>query len=153
MALELGGNALFIVFDAADLDAVAVGATASKYRNAGQPCVRVNRFFVHETAYEEFARRLAALRVGNGMSSLVNGAIAEGAKLVCGGDVAEQGGNFYPPTLLTDVAQQMPIASDEIFGSVATLIPFRTDEEVIRMANDTPYGLAAYFYSRDIGRV
>ncbi|WP_426414696.1 NAD-dependent succinate-semialdehyde dehydrogenase [Aestuariirhabdus sp. LZHN29] len=175
VALELGGNAPFIVFDDADLDAAIVGAMASKYRNAGQTCVCANRFLVQEGVYEEFARRLevavAALKVGDGfeegvttgplinrqarekVTSLVEGAVAEGAKVVCGGDADTQGGNFYPPTLLTGVTQQMTISNEEIFGPVATLIPFSTEQEAIAIANDTPYGLAAYFYSRDIGRV
>ncbi|RRJ83377.1 NAD-dependent succinate-semialdehyde dehydrogenase [Aestuariirhabdus litorea] len=175
VALELGGNAPFIVFDDADLDAAVAGAMASKYRNAGQTCVCANRFLVQEGVYEEFARRFAAaiaqLKVGDGVeegvttgplinrqaqekvSSLVQGALDEGATLVCGGAPDARGGNFYQPTLLTGVTQQMTISSEEIFGPVATLIPFRTEEEAIAMANDTPYGLAAYFYARDIGRV
>ncbi|MCL6415403.1 NAD-dependent succinate-semialdehyde dehydrogenase [Aestuariirhabdus sp. Z084] len=175
VALELGGNAPFIVFDDADLEAAVAGAMASKFRNAGQTCVCANRFLVQRGIYDQFSRRLTEavtqLQTGNGFEAgvttgplinsqalnkvdqLVQGARQQGAKVVCGGKPDALGGNYYQPTVLTDVSQQMDISSEEIFGPVATLIPFDTEEEAIAVANDTPYGLAAYFYSRDIGRV
>jgi succinate-semialdehyde dehydrogenase/glutarate-semialdehyde dehydrogenase len=175
ISLELGGNAPFIVFDDADLDAAAEGAIISKYRNAGQTCVCANRFFVQESVYEAFAQRLAAkvgaLKVGRGTESgvtqgpLINAdalakveehladAKAQGAKVALGGKRHALGGTFYEPTVLTGVTPQMLIFREETFGPVAPLIPFRDDAEVIELANRTEFGLASYFYSRDIGRI
>lgn len=175
VSLELGGNAPFIVFDDADLDAAISGVIASKFRNAGQTCVCTNRIFVHETVYDAFAEKLTtavqALVVGNGfeegvamgpliddralhkVESLVENARDNGATLISGGERFEGVINGYLPTILTNVNNDMRIAQEEIFGPVATLIPFAEEESVIQMANDTPFGLAAYFYSRDVGRV
>ncbi len=175
VSLELGGNAPFIVFDDADLDAAVAGAIASKYRNAGQTCVCANRIFVQAGVYDAFAAKLAeavkAFKVGTGtedgvtqgplinqaaidkVQDLVEDAKAKGANVVCGGAPHELGGTFYQPTILTNVSTDMRIASEEIFGPVAPLYKFDSEEEVIEKANDTPYGLAAYFYARDIGRV
>lgn len=174
MSLELGGNAPFIVFDDADLDAAVEGAMMSKYRNAGQTCVCANRLLVHDGVYEAFAERLAAavacLKVGNGteagveqgpliderslakVEELVADAVARGAGIVAGGRRHALGGTFYEPTILRDVTPEMRIAREEIFGPVAPLFRFRSEEEAIRMANDTEFGLAAYFYTRDAGR-
>jgi succinate-semialdehyde dehydrogenase / glutarate-semialdehyde dehydrogenase len=173
VGLELGGNAPFIVFDDADLDAAVVGAMASKYRNAGQTCVCANRILVQDKVYDAFAEKFAEavkkLKVGNGVEQgvttgpLINGAaikkvrehiddaVKKGAKVVTGGK--ELGGNFFEPTILRDVTSQMAVAREETFGPVAPLFRFKTEEEAIRMANDTEFGLACYFYSRDIGRV
>ena len=175
VSLELGGNAPFIVFDDADIDEAVKGALVSKYRNAGQTCVCANRFFVQRSVYDAFATKFEAavadFHVGNGMDegttmgplitkkamddvhALVERSIAEGAELVTGGHPHALGGNYYQPTILKNVSNQMAIAANEIFGPVAPLIPFDTEEELIAMANDTEYGLAAYFYSRDIGRI
>ncbi len=175
VTMELGGNAPFIVFDDADLDAAVQGALASKYRNAGQTCVCANRFLVQDGVYDEFAKKLAAataqLVVGRGekdgvsvgplinkeaidkVDSIVQDAISKGATVVLGGKRDDTGSNFYQPTILTHVTADMEVASEEIFGPVAPLFRFKTDEEAIRIANDTPFGLAAYFYSRDIARV
>jgi succinate-semialdehyde dehydrogenase / glutarate-semialdehyde dehydrogenase len=175
ISLELGGNAPFIVFDDADLDAAAEGAIVSKYRNAGQTCVCANRFFVHEKVYEAFARKLAAkvgeLKVGPGTEAgvtqgpLINAdalakveehladAKARGAKVAIGGRRHALGGTFYEPTVLTNVNPDMLIFREETFGPVAPLIPFRDDAEVVELANRSEFGLASYFYSRDIGRV
>jgi len=175
VSLELGGNAPFIVFDDADIDAAVEGALASKYRNAGQTCVCANRFLVQSGVYDEFAAKLAAavvgFKVGNGLEDgvtqgplinakglakveeLVGDALAHGAKALSGGAVHELGSTYYEPTILTDVTPEMRIANEEIFGPVAPLYRFETEEEAVRIANDTPYGLAGYFYSRDIGRV
>jgi succinate-semialdehyde dehydrogenase / glutarate-semialdehyde dehydrogenase len=175
ISLELGGNAPFIVFDDADLDAAAEGAIVSKYRNAGQTCVCANRFFVHEKVYEAFARKLAAkvgeLKVGPGTEAgvtkgpLINAdalakveehladAKARGAKVAIGGRRHALGGTFYEPTVLTNVNPDMLIFREETFGPVAPLIPFRDDTEVVELANRSEFGLASYFYSRDIGRV
>lgn len=175
VSLELGGNAPFIVFDDADLDAAVLGAIASKYRNAGQTCVCANRIFVQAGVYDVFAEKLAqavaAFKVGAGdengvtqgplinkaaldkVQSLVDDATQKGAKVVCGGQAHELGGTFYQPTILTDVTTEMRIANEEIFGPVAPLYKFDSEEEVITKANDTPFGLAAYFYARDIGRI
>ena len=172
--LELGGNAPFIVFDDADIDAAVQGAMASKYRNAGQTCVCANRILVQDGVYDEFAEKLAAavskLKVGNGMDEgvtqgpLINeegvakveehvqDAVEHGATIVVGGKRSELGGSFYEPTVLTGVTTDMKVTQEETFGPVAPLFRFETEEEAIRMANDTPFGLAAYFYSRDIGR-
>lgn len=175
VSLELGGNAPFIVFEDADLDAAVEGAVASKYRNAGQTCVCANRLYVHEKVYDEFAKRFARavteLKVGNGFDPgvtqgpLINeaavvkveshlaDAMSQGASVMTGGKRHSLGGTFFEPTVLTGVTAQMRIAREETFGPVAPLIRFGNDAEVIRLANDTEYGLAAYFYSRDIGRV
>jgi len=175
ISLELGGNAPFIVFDDADLDAAAEGAIISKYRNAGQTCVCANRLFVHDKVYDAFAAKLAervrALKVGPGIDSgvtqgpLINDdavakveehvadATAQGAKVVTGGRRHALGGTFYEPTVLADVTPAMRIFREETFGPVAPLIRFRDDAEVVELANRTEFGLASYFYSRDIGRV
>lgn len=175
VSLELGGNAPFIVFDDADLDAAVVGAIASKYRNTGQTCVCANRLLVQEGVYDEFATKLATavnqLKVGNGLEtgsqqgplinmaavekveSHINDAISQGAHIVCGGKRHTLGGTFFEPTILSDVTPNMRIAGEETFGPVAPLFRFKTEEEAIALANDTPFGLASYFYSRDLGRV
>jgi succinate-semialdehyde dehydrogenase/glutarate-semialdehyde dehydrogenase len=175
LSLELGGNAPFIVFDDADVDAAVAGALASKYRNAGQTCVCSNRFLVQDGVYEQFATKLAAavagLKVGNGaeegvtqgpliddaainkVESLVQDAVAKGARVVCGGQRHALGRTWYEPTVLADVSRDMDVAREEIFGPVAPLFRFSTEEEAIRIANDTEFGLAAYFYSRDHARV
>ncbi|MDH4556512.1 NADP-dependent succinate-semialdehyde dehydrogenase [Pseudomonas sp. BN417] len=175
VSLELGGNAPFIVFDDADIDAAVEGALVAKYRNAGQTCVCVNRFYIHDAVYDAFAERFAArvreLRVGHGLEgatqigplitgkalekvrSLMADAVEKGAEVLVGGEVHGLDGNFLQPTVLTGVAPGMQLLDEEIFGPVAPLVRFSSDEEVLRLANDTLYGLAAYFYSRDIGRV
>jgi len=175
VSLELGGNAPFIVFDDADLDAAVKGAMASKFRNTGQTCVCVNRFFIQDGVYDAFVAKLAeavqAMRVGAALGGeteqgpLINAAalakveahvgdaLEKGAKLVCGGRRHALGGTFYEPTVLADARRDMLIASDETFGPVAACFRFKDEAEVLRLANDTPYGLSAYFYSRDIGRV
>ncbi|WP_424141338.1 NAD-dependent succinate-semialdehyde dehydrogenase [Sphingosinicella soli] len=175
LSLELGGNAPFIVFDDADLDAAVAGAMATKFRNAGQTCVSANRLYVQSGVMDAFARKYAeavrALKIGDGFASgtqigplinaaavekvdgLVRDAIGKGALAVLGGGRHPHGGNFYQPTILTGVLPGMEIAGAEIFGPVAPITPFETEAEVIARANDTPYGLAAYFWSRDIGRV
>ncbi len=174
LSLELGGNAPFIVFDDADLDAAVEGAMISKFRNAGQTCVCANRIFVQDGVYAAFATKLAAkvaaLKVGLGTETgvtqgpLINAkavakveahvadATARGATVALGGSRHALGGNFYEPTILTDVTPAMQIFSEETFGPVAPLIRFHTDAEVVGMANDSEFGLASYFYSRDIGR-
>jgi succinate-semialdehyde dehydrogenase/glutarate-semialdehyde dehydrogenase len=174
ISLELGGNAPFIVFDDADLDAAAEGAIVSKYRNAGQTCVCANRLFVQDGVYDAFARKLAErvakLKVGPGTEEgvtqgpLINAdalakveehvadATRRGARIVQGGRRSALGGNFYEPTVLADVTPAMQIFSEETFGPVAPLIRFRDEAEVVRLANDSVFGLASYFYSRDIGR-
>ena len=175
LSLELGGNAPFIVFDDADLDAAVQGAMASKYRNAGQTCVCANRLLVQDGIYDAFVERLgravAELRVGPGLEEgvqqgpLINDAAVEkverhirdalgkGARLVTGGARHEKGGTFFQPTVLADVTPAMLCAREETFGPLAPVFRFHTEEEAIRMANDTEFGLAAYFYARDIGRV
>ncbi|RDU95794.1 NAD-dependent succinate-semialdehyde dehydrogenase [Trinickia dinghuensis] len=175
MSLELGGNAPFIVFDDADLDAAVEGAIASKYRNNGQTCVCTNRFYVHERVYDAFADKLASavskLKVGHGTESgvalgpLINeaavkkveshiaDALAKGASLVTGGKRHALGHGFFEPTVLTGLTPDMHVAKEETFGPLAPLFRFSSDDEVVRLANDTEFGLAAYFYSRDIGRV
>lgn len=174
-SMELGGNAPFIVFDDADIDAAIEGALISKYRNSGQTCVCSNRLFVQEGVYDIFVEKLvaatAALTVGNGMEgdatigplinkkavddvdALVQASIDSGAKLAIGGGPHTLGGCFYQPTVLTEVTSDMAVFRNEIFGPVAPVVRFSTEEEVIAMANDTEFGLASYFYSRDIGRV
>ncbi len=175
ISLELGGNAPFIVFDDADLDAAADGAMISKYRNMGQTCVCANRILVQDKVHDAFAaklaERVAKLKVGNGMADgvtqgpligpaaidkverLLADAAAKGAKIAAGGKRHALGGTFFEPTILTGATPQMEIAREEIFGPVAALFRFADEAEAIRMANDTEYGLAAYFYTRDIGRV
>ena len=174
LSLELGGNAPFIVFEDADLDAAEQGALASKYRNSGQTCVCANRFLIQASIYDAFAEQFATavrlMTVGPGLEnhqqgplindvaiqkveSLVEDALARGAKALCGGKRHALGRTFYEPTVLTEVNTQMACVREEIFGPVAPLLRFHTEEEAIQMANDTPYGLAAYFYARDIGRV
>ncbi|HQX33068.1 MAG TPA: NAD-dependent succinate-semialdehyde dehydrogenase [Dokdonella sp.] len=174
VSLELGGNAPFIVFDDADLDAAVNGAIASKYRNTGQTCVCANRLFVQSGVYEAFARKLAdavaKLRIGDGLATEtdqgplidtnallkveehVADALAKGARVLSGGKRHALGGTFYEPTLLADVDTRMLIAREETFGPVAPLFRFDTEAEVIGMANDTEFGLAGYFYTRDLAR-
>jgi succinate-semialdehyde dehydrogenase / glutarate-semialdehyde dehydrogenase len=174
-AMELGGNAPFIVFDDADLDSAVLGALASKYRNAGQTCVCANRLLVQSGVYDAFAEKLAVavegLRVGNGLTEEVEqgplidmaavekieehikDAVSKGAKIVVGGGRHEKGGTFFQPTILTGVTPDMKVAREETFGPLAPLFRFETEEEAISMANDTEFGLASYFYCRDIGRV
>ena len=175
LSLELGGNAPFIVFDDADLDAAVEGAIASKYRNAGQTCVCANRIYVQDNVYDAFAAKLAAkvkeFKVGigteagvvigplidqQGMKKVeehVADATAKGAKVMLGGKAHSRGGLFFEPTILTGVTQQMRVSNEETFGPVAPLYRFKTDDEAIAMANATEFGLAGYFYSRDIGRI
>jgi succinate-semialdehyde dehydrogenase/glutarate-semialdehyde dehydrogenase len=175
VSLELGGNAPFIVFDDADLDAAVVGAMLSKYRNAGQTCVCANRFLVQDGIYDAFAERMAAavndLKVGNGLDDGVQqgplidvnavekveqhiaDATAKGATVMTGGARHSLGGTFFEPTLLSGVTTDMAVTREETFGPVAPLFRFSDEAEAIRMANDTEFGLAAYFYSRDIGRI
>ncbi|HLJ62561.1 MAG TPA: NADP-dependent succinate-semialdehyde dehydrogenase, partial [Stellaceae bacterium] len=175
LSLELGGNAPFIVFDDADLDAAVKGAIASKYRNAGQTCVCANRLLVQAGIYDAFAAKLAeavaAMRVGDGaeagtvigplidrkavakVEEHIADARALGARLVVGGHPHQLGGNFFEPTVLADVTTKMKVAREETFGPVAPLFRFETEAQAIAMANDTEFGLAAYFYGRDIGRV
>ncbi len=175
VSLELGGNAPFIVFEDADLDAAADGAMLSKYRNMGQTCVCANRILVQDSVYDAFTEMLAArvanLKVGNGavegvtqgplinaravekVERLLADATAKGAKVVMGGHRHALGGTFFEPTVVTQVTPMMEISREEIFGPVATLFRFKDEAEAIRIANDTPFGLAAYFYARDVGRV
>jgi succinate-semialdehyde dehydrogenase / glutarate-semialdehyde dehydrogenase len=175
ISLELGGNAPFIVFDDADLDAAAEGAIVSKYRNTGQTCVCANRLFVQDGVYDAFAAKLAekvrALKVGPGteagvtqgplinkaaldkVEEHVSDATSHGARVVVGGKRHALGGTFYEPTVLADVTPDMKIFSEETFGPVAPLIRFHSDAEVIELANRTEFGLASYFYSRDVGRI
>ena len=175
VSLELGGNAPFIVFDDADLEAAVRGAIASKYRNSGQTCVCANRFLVqdgiHDRFVEAFTAAIARLKVAPGaepgsqqgplinqaglakVEGLVADAVAKGARVTLGGGRHELGGSFYQPTLLTGATPAMRLAREEIFGPVAAVFRFSSEDEAIRLANDTEYGLAAYFYSRDIGRV
>jgi succinate-semialdehyde dehydrogenase/glutarate-semialdehyde dehydrogenase len=175
LSLELGGNAPFIVFDDADLDAAVEGAIASKYRNTGQTCVCANRLLVQDGVYDRFTEMLSEavskLRVGNGLEGEteqgplidmaavekveehVADALEKGARLVMGGARHSLGGTFYQPTVLADVTPAMLVSKEETFGPLAPLYRFSTDEEALSMANDTEFGLASYFYSRDIGRV
>jgi len=175
LSLELGGNAAFVVFDDADLDAAVEGAIASKYRNAGQTCVCANRIYVQDGIYDAFAQKLVAavgrLKVGNGaepgvtqgplieekavqkVEQHIADAVAKGARVMTGGQRHELGRSFFQPTVLADVNADMRVAVEETFGPVAPLFRFKTEEEVIAMVNNTEFGLASYFYSRDIGRV
>jgi succinate-semialdehyde dehydrogenase/glutarate-semialdehyde dehydrogenase len=175
VSMELGGNAPFIVFDDADLDEAVKGAIASKFRNMGQTCVCANRLLVQDSVYDAFAEKLtravAALKVGDGLKDgvqqgplieekavrkvedLIADALAKGARIATGGGRHPLGHTFFTPTVMTDVTPDMAISSEEIFGPVATLFRFKDEAEAIRLANDTPFGLASYFYARDIGRV
>ena len=175
VSMELGGNAPFIVFEDADIDAAVEGAIVSKYRNAGQTCVCTNRILVQQSIAEQFTQKFAKavkkLTVGDGfieginvgpmistaavddVKQLVRLSVDLGAKILVGGGIDDQGDKFYQPTILTNVTNDMPIANNEIFGPVAPIITFDSEEEAITLANDTEYGLAAYFYARDIGRV
>ncbi|MGB4062545.1 MAG: NAD-dependent succinate-semialdehyde dehydrogenase [Azonexus sp.] len=174
LSLELGGNAPFIVFNDADVNAAVDGALTAKYRNTGQTCVCANRFLVQSGIYEEFASKFAekarGLKVGDGTEAgvaqgpLINAAglskveahvadaLDKGARLLCGGARHERGGNFFQPTVLADVTTAMKVAREETFGPVAPLFKFETEAEAIAMANDTEFGLAAYFFTRDVGR-
>ncbi len=174
-SMELGGNAPFIVFDDADLEAAVDGAIASKYRNAGQTCVCANRLLVQDGIYDAFAKKLAtavaALKVGNGMEpgvlqgpliddkavakveEHIQDAVGKGAKIMLGGHRHALGGTFFEPTILVDVTPAMMVAREETFGPLAPLFRFKTEAEAIQLANDTEFGLASYFYGRDIGRI
>jgi succinate-semialdehyde dehydrogenase/glutarate-semialdehyde dehydrogenase len=174
ISLELGGNAPFVVFADADLDAAVAGAVASKYRNTGQTCVCANRFFVEDSIYDAFLARLVEaagkLRVGDGLAGAteqgplidekavakveahVADAVAKGARVMCGGARHALGGTFYEPTVLADVTPSMRLAREETFGPVAPVFRFKSEAEAIALANDTEYGLAAYLYTRDLGR-
>jgi succinate-semialdehyde dehydrogenase/glutarate-semialdehyde dehydrogenase len=173
--MELGGNAPFIVFDDADLDEAVKGAMICKYRNAGQTCVCANRILVQEGIYDEFAKKFAAvaakLQIGNGSADgvtigplinegaandvmeFIEDAVAKGASVALGGSRSDLGSCFIEPTILTNVSEDMRVFSEEIFGPVAPIFKFSTEEEAISMANDTEFGLACYFYSRDVGRI
>ena len=173
LSLELGGNAPFIVFDDADIEAAVKGAIASKYRNAGQTCVCANRILVQDGVYDAFTKRLAetagAMKVADGfepgavigqlidmkavekVEAPIADAVKKGARVVTGGKRAAQGGSFFEPTVLTDVTTDMVITKEETFGPVAPLYRFKSEDEAV--ANDTEFGLASYFYSRDIGRI
>lgn len=175
VSMELGGNAPFIVFDDADLDAAVAGAMAAKYRNAGQTCVCANRFLVQAGVHDEFIRRLteatAALTVGDGIddgveigplidSTAINqverfvaSAVADNGTIETGGRRSEKGPLFYEPTVISNLPHTADILNEEIFGPISPVVKFTDEEEAVRIANDTPYGLAAYFYARDIGRV
>jgi succinate-semialdehyde dehydrogenase / glutarate-semialdehyde dehydrogenase len=175
LSLELGGNAPFIVFDDADLDAAVEGAIISKYRNAGQTCVCANRLYVQAGVYDAFAKKLVAavakLKVGNGfepgvqqgplidnaavekVEEHIQDALSKGGHVLLGGQRHALGQTFFEPTVLADVTPQMKVAKEETFGPLAPLFRFQTDEQAIEMANDTEFGLASYFYSRDIGRI
>ena len=175
LSLELGGNAPFIVFDDADLDAAVEGAMASKYRNAGQTCVCANRLYVQDGIYDAFAEKLVAavakLKVGDGQQEGVTqgplidqkavakveqhiaDAVSKGARVLAGGKRHSLGQSFFEPTVLADVTSDMMVAREETFGPMAPLFRFKTDDEVLALANDTEFGLASYFYSRDIGRI
>jgi succinate-semialdehyde dehydrogenase/glutarate-semialdehyde dehydrogenase len=175
LSLELGGHAPFIVFEDADIDAAVKGAVQTKYRNAGQVCIATNRFYVHEAVYDAFVSGLAAntakIKVGNGFEQGVSigplidehavakvddhiaDAVSKGAKIESGGKKHALGGQFYEPTVLSHITGEMKIMREETFGPVAAVMKFSTEEEVIAAANNTEYGLASYFYSRDIGRI
>jgi succinate-semialdehyde dehydrogenase / glutarate-semialdehyde dehydrogenase len=174
-SMELGGNAPFIVFDDADIDSAVTGAVISKYRNTGQTCVCSNRIFVQDAVYDEFVEKFVKatreLLVGDGMTDgittgplvnakavsdvdeLVQTSISQGAEVALGGGPHELGGCYYQPTILTGVTSEMAVFRNEIFGPVAPVVRFSSEEEVVAMANDTEFGLASYFYTRDIGRV
>jgi succinate-semialdehyde dehydrogenase/glutarate-semialdehyde dehydrogenase len=174
VSLELGGNAPFIVFEDADLDAAVAGAIASKFRNTGQTCVCTNRLLVQDSVYTAFSKKLveavSRLKVGDGMAEGVEqgplidlaavekveehitDAVAKGARVVLGGRRHALGGSFFEPTVIEDVTSHMIVSQEETFGPLAPLFRFQTEEEAIRIANDTPYGLASYFYTRDLAR-
>ncbi len=175
VSLELGGNAPFIVFDDADIDEAVKGAIICKYRNAGQTCVCANRIYVHDAIYDQFAEKLVqateALKIGDGreegvevgplidqaavdkVMEHIQDALDGGGKIVTGGKPHSKGELFFQPTVVTGVSSDMKVASEETFGPLAPLFRFSSDEEVVEMANATEFGLAAYFYSRDIGRI
>lgn len=175
LSLELGGNGPFIVFDDADVEEAVLGAVASKYRNSGQTCVCTNRFYVQEKVYDAFAERLSAavraLKVGPGtdaqatigplineaamrkVEAHISDAIANGGRVLVGGHRHSLGYSFFEPTVIADASKSMLVARDETFGPLAPLFRFSSEDEVVALANDTEYGLAAYFYTRDIGRV
>ena len=175
VSMELGGHAPFIVFDDADIDEAVIGAMTTKFRNTGQTCICANRIYVHEKVYDEFLEKfgnaVSKIKVGDGfeegvisgplidefslnkVKEQVTDAVNTGAKVAVGGDVHSLGGNFFQPTVISNVTSKAKITYEETFGPVAPLYKFSNDEEVIKMANDTPFGLASYFYSRDIGRV
>jgi succinate-semialdehyde dehydrogenase/glutarate-semialdehyde dehydrogenase len=175
VSMELGGHAPFIVFEDANIDEAVIGAMQSKFRNTGQTCVCANRIFVHANIYDEFIEKftvaVAKIRVGNGMEDGVTSgplidthslakvkehvedAVNTGAKIIIGGEMNSLGGNFHQPTILSNVTSKAKITYEETFGPIAPVYKFTNEDEVIKMANDTPYGLASYFYSRDIGRV
>lgn len=175
LSLELGGNAPFLVFDDADVDSAVEGAIASKYRNAGQTCVCTNRFYVQDGIYDAFveklAARTAALKVANGMEAgseigplidaaavakvqeHIDDALDKGGRLVAGGQPSPLGGTFFTPTVIADVKADMKIASEETFGPLAGIVRFHDEDDAIRQANDTEFGLASYFYARDLSRV
>ncbi|WP_380179774.1 NAD-dependent succinate-semialdehyde dehydrogenase [Kalamiella sp. sgz302252] len=175
VSMELGGNAPYIVFEDADIDAAVKGAIANKFRNAGQVCVSVNRFYIHNSVYDRFVNQLAEevskLKVGNGIEEgvvvgplieasavdkveeHVKDAKAKGGKIVAGGDRHALGGNFWQPTVIAEANESMKLAKEETFGPVAACFRFDSEEEVIRRANDTEFGLAAYFYTRDVQRI
>ena len=175
LSLELGGNAPFVVFDDADIEATVKGLVAGKFRNCGQVCIAPNRIYVQESIHDEFVEKLKAavkdIKVGDGfdgnsdigplinsggiekVEEFVKDALDKGAELVIGGEKHEKGDLFYQPTILTNMNHDMKIAEDEIFGPVAAIFKFKDEEEVLEKSNDTIYGLASYFYSRDIGRI
>ncbi len=175
VALELGGHAPFIVFEDANIDNAVAGAMFSKYRNAGQACVAANRFYVHKKVHDEFVEKFAAatkvIKVGHGLEPGVTqgplideqalakvqrhiaDALAKGARLVTGGKSSERGGTFFEPTILANATNSMLVATEETFGPVAPVISFESDDEVVKLANHSQFGLASYFYSRDIGRI
>ena len=175
LSLELGGNAPFIVFDDADLDKAVEGAIASKYRNAGQTCVRVNRLYIQDGVYDAFADKfkaaVAKLKVGNGLEEGVtigplidakaaakvkehiDDAVSQGAKVIAGGKAHANGGSYFEPTILADVPKSAKVSKEETFGPLAPLFRFKDEAEVIELANDTEFGLASYFYARDLSRV
>ena len=175
VSMELGGHAPFIIFEDADIDEAVIGAMQSKFRNTGQTCVCANRIFAHSNIYDEFIKKftiaVSKIEVGNGLEDNVTSgplidkhsltkvrehvedAINTGAKIIIGGEMHSLGGNFYQPTILSNVTSKAKITYEETFGPVAPVYKFTSEDEVIKMANDTPYGLASYFYSRDIGRV
>jgi len=175
LSLELGGNAPFIVFEDADIEAAVQGAIACKYRNAGQTCVCANRIYVQDSVYDEFAQKFVAavrdLKVGDGaeegtdigplirpdalekVEAHIKNALDNGAELLLGGERHERGGSFFEPTVIGNVTQAMDVACEETFGPVAPLFKFSDEADVIAKANDTIFGLASYFYARDLGRV
>ena len=175
VSMELGGHAPFIVFDDADIDEAVIGAIQSKFRNTGQTCVCANRIFVHEKVYDtflnKFSKAVSNIKVGDGFDKEVSSgpmidkkslnkvkehvadAISKGAQISVGGNIHKLGKNFYEPTVLSNVSSNAKITYEETFGPVAPLYKFKNDDEVIKLANDTPYGLASYFYSRDVGRI